>query len=108
VPWTVDDVLADEAIDRFERHETHYSFWLKGIPTEITVSLTANPARGGFNFRLSHHIHTPCQGGPYQPGRPWGDDEGYTLRRAVTAITEYYSEASRAGWQPSPTWLVPS
>lgn len=106
MPWTINAALEDEAIERTEKTNEGYSFWLKGIPTEIQVVLSINPARGGFNFHLSHFIHTPKQIGPYHPGRPWGDDEAYALRLAVTAITQHYNNAVNAGLAPSSDWLI--
>lgn len=106
MPWTIDAALEDEVIERTEKTDYGYSFWLIGIPTEIQVVLSINPARGGYNFHLSHFIHTPKQIGPYRPSRPWGDDEAYALRLAITAITQHYKDAVNAGLAPSKSWLV--
>jgi hypothetical protein len=108
MPWTIEAALEDDAIEKSETTNAGYSFWLKGIPTEIQIALSVNPARGGFNFHVSHSIHTPRQDGPYHPSRPWGDDEAYALHMAVTSITQYYKEAVNAGLTPSPNWLVPN
>jgi len=108
MPWTIDAALADEAIERTERTNHRYSFWLKGIPTEIQVTLSINPERGGFDFHLSDLIHTPTQTEPYRPRHTWGDDEGYALHLAVTAITQSYREAIDAGFPPNVIWLVPN
>ena len=105
MPWTIDEALNDEAIERIERTNSGYSFWLKGIPIEVSVVLSINPVRGGYNFNLSHFIKTPSQAGPYRPGRPWGDDEAYALHLAVTAITQYYNQAVKEGHSPSEEWL---
>jgi len=106
MPWTIDKALKDEAIERTEITNKGYSFWLKGIPTQIHVILSVNPAQGGFNFHLSHFIRTPKQADPYCPSRPWGDDEAYALHMAVTSITQYYREAVNAGISPSSEWLI--
>jgi hypothetical protein len=108
MPWTIESALDDEAVEKTETTGQGYSFWLKGIPVEIQIVLSVNPARGGFNFHLSHFIHTPKQIGPYYPSRPWGDDQAYALHLAVTAITQYYKEAINAGLAPSAKWLVPN
>lgn len=108
MPWTIDDVLKDDVIEKTEKTGVGFSFWLKGIPTEISVVLSVNPARGGFNFQLSHVIKTPCQTGPYYPGSTWGDYEAYALHMAVTAITQYYKQAVREGKKPSKEWLIPN
>lgn len=105
--WTIEEALQDDAIERTEIKNDGYSFWLKGIQTEIRVVISVNPARGGFNFRLSHYIHTPTQLDPYHPSRPWGDSQAYALHQAVAAITEYYREAVEKGHQPSDEWLIP-
>ena len=106
--WTIESALHDEAIEKTETTGQGYSFWLKGILVEIQVALSVNPERGGFNFHLSHFIHTPKQIGPYHPSRPWGDDQAYALHLAVTAITQYYKEAIAAGIAPSENWLIPN
>jgi len=106
MPWTIDAALEDDAIERTEKTNEGYSFWLKGIPTEIQVVLSVNPASGGYNFHLSHFIYTPKQIGPYQPSRPWGDYEAYALHLAVIAITQYYRDAINAGLAPSSAWLI--
>ncbi|MBS2781221.1 hypothetical protein [Aeromonas salmonicida] len=104
--WTIEAALEDEAIECTEKTDEGYSFWLKGIPTEIRVVLSTNPTRGGYNFHLSHFIHTPKQIGPYRPSRPWGDDEAYALHLAVTSITQYYRDAVKVGVAPNADWLV--
>lgn len=108
--WTIEDALNDDdsAIEKTEITNSGYSIWLKSIPIEIRITLSTNPLHGGFNFDLSHHIHTPTQIGPYHPSRPWGDDEAYALHLAVTAITQFYKQAVDAGHKPSKSWLIPN
>lgn len=108
MPWTTKSALDDKAIEKTEITDQGYSFWLNNIPVEIRIVLSVNPARGGFNFHLSHYICTPKQIGPYHPSHPWGDDQAHALRLAVTAITQYYNEAINAGCPPSAEWLVPN
>lgn len=104
--WTIESALDDKSIDRTEKTLRGYSFWLKGIPTEIQVVLYVNPAKGGYNYHLSHLIKTPEQAGTYFPSTPWGDDEAYALHSAVSAITQYYSIAVEHGRVPGPEWLI--
>lgn len=104
--WTIDAALEDDAIERIKKTDQGYSFWLKKIPTEISVVLSINPSRGGYNFHLSHYIHTPKQIGPYRPSRPWGDDAAYALHLAVTAITQHYRDAVNDGRVPNSSWLI--
>ncbi|MEM6190488.1 hypothetical protein [Shewanella scandinavica] len=104
--WTIEEALVDEAIERTEQTHEGYSFWLKNIPIEISIVLSINPVAGGFNFQLSHNIHTPTQIGAYYPSRPWGDDEAYALHLAVSAITDYYKQAINEGHVPSKDWLI--
>ncbi|CDG55217.1 MULTISPECIES: hypothetical protein [Halomonadaceae] len=106
MPLTIESALEDVAIERTEKTEAGYSFWLKEIPVEVRVALSVNPASGGFNFHLSHYINTPSQIGVYRPSRLGGDYEAYALRQAVTAITHYYNVAVEAGHEPSQKWLV--
>lgn len=106
--WTIDAALEDEAIEKTKKTNEGYSFWLKGIPTEIRVVLSINPVFGGYNFQLSHFIHTPKQIGPYRPSRPCGDDDAYALHMAITTITQHYREAVNAGLSPNSAWLIPN
>lgn len=101
-------MLAQPGLEKFEATQSGYSFWLKGIPVEIKVVLSATGDRGGFNFQTSHVIKTPNQIGPYHPSRPWGDDAGYALYLAVTSITQYYEEATKAGLKPEAAWMIPN
>lgn len=105
--WTIEDALKDESLEKIEKTNEGFSFWLKGIPTEISVVLSLNPLRGGFNFTLSHYIKTPVHSSAYRPSRPWGDNEGYALHLAVTAITQHFREAAAKGFTPSSDWLKP-
>lgn len=106
MPWTIESALEDDAIEHSETTEAGYSFWLKEIPVEVRVALSVNPARGGFNFHLSHYINSPSQLGAYRPSRLWGDDKAYALHLAVKAITQYYNQAVQGGHKPSQKWLV--
>ncbi|MCK4829333.1 hypothetical protein KA005_77130 [bacterium] len=105
--WTIDEALEDEAIEKFEKTIEGFSIWLKGIPTEIKISLSYNGVRGGFNYHLSHAIQTPEQLGPYRSSRPWGDDLAYALHLAITTITQYYNISVKNDNEPSENWLVP-
>lgn len=104
--WTIDSALNNDELEKVEKTEDGFSIWVKGISVEIKIIISVNGARGGFNYHLSHLIKTPEQIGPYRSSIPWGDDIAYTLHKAVTAITDYYKEAVRAGHKPSSTWLV--
>jgi hypothetical protein len=104
--WTIDDALNDKSIERTEKTASGYSFWLKGVPTEIQVVLSVNPAKGGFNYHLSHVIKTPDQYGTHSPSVPWGDYEAYALRLAVSAITQPYNFALKQGHEPASDWLI--
>lgn len=113
-----DDELPSQAEDAFQRpairhwrkiDATTYTFALKGISTDIRLVLKpSRDLRRGYDFRLSHLIHTPAQIGPYQPSNPWGDDLAYALRQAVTSVTMYYDMAIERGFTPNPDWLVPN
>lgn len=108
MPWPIESDIDEESIEKTEATDQGYSFWLKGIPIEIQIILSVNPAMGGFNFYLSHFIHTPKQIGPYHPSRPWGDNQAYALHLAATAITQHYRDAIKAGFASSAKWLVPN
>lgn len=105
-----EDAFRRDAIQQWRKiTPTTFAFQLKGIPTNIRIALTpSRGSRGGFDFRLSHIIHTPAQIGPYRPSNPWGDDLLYALNRAITSVTMYYDTAIERGFSPSPDWLVPN
>lgn len=106
----IGNTFQHSAIKRWRKIDaTTYTFALKGIPTNIRLVL--KPSRGqrkGFDFRLSHVIHTPVQIGPYFPSNPWGDDVGYALHQAVTSLTMFYDIAVERGFSPDSDWLVPN
>jgi len=43
---TIDEAFNDEAIERSEKTESDYSFWLKGIPVEV-VSCSLGKSKAG-------------------------------------------------------------
>lgn len=100
--------LAQPGVEKFHATSSGYSFWLKGIPTEIKIMLSVNGERGGFNFHTSHVIQTPKQLGAYRTSSPWSDNASYALHLAVTTLTQGYGEAINAGLQPDAAWLVPN
>jgi len=104
----MEEALHDSAIERIEKTQEGYSFWLKSIPIKISIILSVNPSRGGFNFDLSHYIKTPSQIGPYRPSRPWGDSKDYALNLAISSITQYYKQAIKEGHIPTKDWLYPT
>jgi|GEM_PF-1235057 len=85
-----------------------YRVKLKGISTEVTVSLRPDLERGGFSYRQSHYMKTPMQPQMYVPGVPWGDNLGYALTKFIGALQSDYNIAISAGHTPSTTWLVPN
>lgn len=103
---SVAHTFTQPGIEKYKATQIGYSFWLKGISTEIKVVLSVNGEQGGFNFHTSHVIKTPKQIGSYHTSRPWGDDAGYALLLAVTSITQYYEEAVKDGLQPDAAWLI--
>jgi hypothetical protein len=71
------------------------------------VHITLRKDAGFWWFKTSHAIHTPLQAGPYWTSRPYDDDAGYALRRAITGLTDYYRDAVEHNLAPSEDWLVP-
>ncbi|MCA4963571.1 hypothetical protein [Pseudomonas sp. Y24-6] len=106
MPWTIESALDNECLEHTEKTLRGYSFWLKGIPTEIQVVLYVNAQKGGFNFHLSHLIYTPEQANVYQPSQLRGDYEAYALHSAISAVTDFYSIAVKAGHVPCKSWLL--
>jgi hypothetical protein len=83
-----------------------YAFTLNGIATVISVEISGNATRGGYDYRLSHHIRIPGALSVYTPGRMWGDTPEYAMRQAVTALTHFHNAAVRDGHVPDASWLV--
>ena len=85
---------------------SEFRFFLKNIPTEITVRLYRPMQGSGIIFQQSHFIKTPMQPGPYRTSRPWNDDEGSALHQVVHALATEYNAAVHQGHAPDPSWLV--
>ena len=98
----------DKSLSHWETCVDGWTFKLKDIETEILIRLYINPVHGGYNFSLSHFIHTPTQATPYVPSRPWGDNLDYAFQQGLLAITSYYREAVEQGYSPSTAWLKPN
>lgn len=103
--WTIQNALEKKSITLVRRKDNVFHIRLGILKTEIRISLYEKD--GGTGFGLSHVIKTPEQIGPYRPGRPWGDDPGYALHLALSALTQYYDSAVDANFIPQENWLYP-
>jgi hypothetical protein len=105
MPWTPDAALDDPVVERPMVFVSEFRFYLKDIPTEITVRLY-RPLQGrAIVFEQSHFIKTPTQAGPYRTDKSWNDDEGSALHQVVFGFTSHYNEAVNRGHRPDPSWL---
>lgn len=106
--WDIKSALSDEIIHNPRKLLSEYQFTLRDLSPTIAIRLYELIGADGVIFEQSHYIHTPMQAGPYQPSRPWGDDEAYALHLAVTSLTQYYNDAVRQGHSPKGPWLIPN
>lgn len=95
-----------DTIHSRRRSAGEYRFCVGDLETEITVRLFERIDGDGYDFEISHAIHTPTQGSPYRTSRAWGDTADYALSQAVTGITMHYEIAVKAGHTPEEAWLV--
>jgi len=89
-----------------------FSFDLEAVP-DVTIRFKVWKSHSVYHgdkytYTVSHHIHTPIQLDPYHPSTPFGDDEVWVTRRAVTDIMRFYSDAIKAGHNPSAAWFIES
>jgi hypothetical protein len=105
MPWTVETALGDAAVEQPVQFVSEFKFFLKDIPTEITIRLYRPVNGSGVQFTQSHFIQTPDQAGPYRTSRPWNDDEPRALHQVIDGLTSYYKAAVLNGHKPSADWL---
>lgn len=105
--YTIDKVLLNENIDKFQKNLETFSIWLKGISSiEIEFAILYSPSNGQYMFHQSHYIKTPTQMGAYKPSAPYADDLVYTLHKAVESIISEYQIAIKNGYSPDANWLI--
>ena len=106
---TFDEVLDNELVDVIDRNDEMGEFVVRigSLATPVTIELGRFMNSERTKFTLSHVIQTPLQAGPYRTSRPFDDDPGYALHRAIEGLTSWYEQAVAKGHEPSEDWLVP-
>ena len=90
---------------------TEVEFKLSGLGRRIRLHVYCHPQRTAdreFEFRLSHHIHTPIQAGPHIPSAPSAESADHAVEKGVRAITDHHESAVKEGHRPSEDWLKES
>ena len=107
--YTLDEVLGNELVDVIDRNDEMGEFVIRigSLETPIAIKLGTFMNSERTKFTLSHAIKTPLQIGPYRTSRPFDDDPGYALHRAIDGLTSWYEKAVKEGHEPSEDWLVP-
>ncbi|WPZ30778.1 hypothetical protein T8A63_07385 [Sulfitobacter sp. OXR-159] len=106
--WDIEDALDDDLITIVHRDDDLgvYEFRVGELQAIVTVQVSRLPTSERAIYYRSHAIHTPIQATPYHQSRSTWDDVPYALHQAISSITDYYSDATRAGHAPEEAWLV--
>jgi hypothetical protein len=103
--WTMAEALKHELVTSTRRVEDTFFLRIGSLKTEIAISLRRG--KFGIEFSQSHVIKTPQQSDGYRTSRPWNDTPGSALRQVITGLTQHYEAATRAGYLPNESWLIP-
>lgn len=106
--WSREEALTDPAVVESMKFLSEFRFFLRDIPTEITVRLYQPVHSGGIVFRRSHDI---VVGGINPPAPIECEDdcgEGEILHVAVNHLIAVYNAARAKGLKPETSWLKPN
>lgn len=106
--WDFDTALSNPLVTVDNRIDAWGTFEIQigSIPTIVTIELGRHMESDETKVWASHSIHTPLQAGPYRTSRPYWDDPAYALQQTISAMTDWYDQAVKAGHQPKESWLV--
>jgi hypothetical protein len=107
MPVTIDEILRDDLIEVVDRDDElgSYAIKLGSLQTVVSIELGRFRSSDQTKYNVSHAIKTPTQIGAYRTSRPLADSWELALSRAISGLTMYYREATRAGHEPSEDWL---
>ncbi len=106
--WSREEALTDPAIVESMKFLSEFRFFLRDIPTEITVRLYQRLHSPGIIFHRSHDIAVSGIDSP-TPAE-FSDDcaEGEMLHAAVNELIGIYNAARAKGLKPEISWLKPN
>jgi hypothetical protein len=106
--WDFNKALNDPLVTVVSRNDSWgiFEIQLGTLSPIITIELGRHMDSDETKAMVSHAIHTPVQAGPYRTSRPFWDYPAYALHMAVSAFTQYYGDAVKAGHTPQDSWLV--
>ena len=106
--WSREEALTDPAVREPMKFLSEFRFFLRDIPTEITVRLYQPVHSGGIVFRRSHDI--AIKGVIPTPATDCSEDsgEGEVLHAAVNDLICLYNAARAQGLKPDASWLKPN
>ena len=106
--WSISEALTDPAIRKPLAFRSEFKFYLRDIPTEITVRLYNPIASSEVVVRQSHSIAVP--GLERQATAECEDttQDGEMLQSIVSQFTCAYDAAIAKGMKPDRSWLQPN
>lgn len=106
--WSREEALTDPAIVKSTKFLSEFRFFLRDIPTEITVQLYQPVHSGGIVFRRSHDIAIEGISAPAAVTCDEDCGEGEALHAAVHDLIAVYNTARAKGLKPENSWLKPN
>src|SRR5437773_1563492 len=106
--WSREEALTDPAIQEPLILVSEFRFFLRDIPTEITIRLYRPIHSGRTIVRQSHNISVSGVNAP--PAAQCEDEsaEGEVLHAAVDELICVYNAAREKGLTPDKSWLKPN
>ena len=105
--WSISEAMTDPAIKEPMSFRSEFKFYLRNIPTEVTLRLY-NPFHSNrIVVRQSHRIAIP--GLDPQAIAACGDEtqDGEVLQAVVSEFVCNYNAAVAKGLKPEASWLKP-
>ena len=93
-------MLGTGLVEVIERNDELGVFVVRigSLEMSVTIELGRFMNSERTKFALSYVIKTPLQARPYRTSRPFDDDPGYALHRAIDGLTRWLLvQASREG-----------
>ena len=106
--WSREEALTDPAVVESMKFLSEFRFFLKDIPTEITVRLYQPVHSGDIVFRRSHDIAVTGINPPAPAECEDDCGEGEVLHVAVADLIAVYNAARAKGLKPETSWLKPN
>jgi hypothetical protein len=106
--WSISEALTDPVIREPITFRSEFKFFLKNIPTEITVRFYNPVASSKVLVRQSHFISVPGLDPQAAAECESDSEDGEMLRQVISVFTCTYNAAIQRGIQPDVSWLKPN